>query len=262
MQDGKPISFASRSLTKNEVNYSQIEKEFLSILYALKKFHFYAYGRNVKVVNDHKPLLGIIKKEIHEIPADYLSRYTSPLVNENDEDKTITESVLTVNVSDDKKNEMKQKTEQDETLKQVKEYCKNGWPANKSDCPNQLLYYYRLRDDIILDDDILFYHERIIIPGNMRREIVTKLHESHFGLTKTKQRARQSVFWPSINNDIEQIITNCRTCQLKARNNQKEPLIQHEIPMEPFKKVACDILEHGTKNYLVLIDFFSKSATD
>lgn len=50
----------------------------------------------------------------------------------------------------------------------------------------------------------------------------------------------------------------CQTCQLNAPNKQKEPLIQHEIPNEPFKRVACDILEHWAKSYLVVIDFYSK----
>lgn len=57
LQDNKPISFASRSLSRSEQNYAQIEKETLSILFACHKFHFYAYGRTVTVVNDHKPLV-------------------------------------------------------------------------------------------------------------------------------------------------------------------------------------------------------------
>jgi hypothetical protein len=43
LQEGKPISFASRSLTETEVGYAQIEKEMLSILFATRKFHNYTY---------------------------------------------------------------------------------------------------------------------------------------------------------------------------------------------------------------------------
>ena len=41
MQEGKPISFASRSLSDTEVRYAQIEKEFLAVVFACQKFHYY-----------------------------------------------------------------------------------------------------------------------------------------------------------------------------------------------------------------------------
>ena len=57
MQGGQPIQYASRALTETEKRYSQIEKEMLSIVYGLTRFHIYTYGRKVTVYNDHKPLL-------------------------------------------------------------------------------------------------------------------------------------------------------------------------------------------------------------
>lgn len=77
-------------------------------------------------------------------------------------------------------------------------------------------------------------------------------------MTKTIQRARNSIFWPNIKNDIENITTNCKTCQLNAPRNHKEPMISHHIPDQAFKKIACDILEFKAKNYLVIVDFYSK----
>lgn len=285
IQEAKPISFASRSLTSAEQNYSQIEKEMLSILFACTKFHFYTYGRKIRVVNDHKPLLGIMKKQIHKIAsaklqrmrlkllnydiilehapgktiqlADYLSRYMMK-ANDNDEDKTLTEAILTINVSDERKIEIQKETEKDEVLRKIKEYCKHGWPDNKTKCAESLRYYYKLRENILLEDEILFYNERIIVPASMRRAILEKLHEPHFGINKTQKRAKESVFWPSICNEIEQVVSQCHICQANSPMNQKEPLISHEIPNEPFKKVACDVLEHKAKNYLVLVDFYSK----
>lgn len=284
LQDKKPISFASRSLTPCEQNYSQIEKEMLSILFACTKFKFYTYGRKVIVVNDHKPLLGIMKKNFHKIAsaklqrmklkllnfdielryapgktiniADYLSRYMIK-TDESEEDKSITNAINTINVSDEKRNEFQIETENDEILRQIKDFCKNGWPNNKDNCPIELKYYYKLRDDIMLEDDILFYNEKIIVPTKMRKSILEKLHEPHFGITKTLQRARSSVFWPNITNEIEMTVTRCQVCQRNAPNNRKEPMISHPIPNEPFKKIACDILEQNSKNYLVVIDYYS-----
>lgn len=285
LQDGKPISFASRSLTACERNYSQIEKEMLSILFACTKFKFFIYGRTVRVINDHKPLLGIMKKEIHKIAsaklqrmklkllnfdillehapgktiqlADYLSRYMRK-TEDKEEDKSLSEAILSINASDERKLEFQNETERDQTLQIIKKYCQNGWPNNKKNCPEMIRYYYKLRNNILLDDNILFFDDRIIVPKSMRKMIMDQLHEPHFGINKTLKRAKNSVFWPNISNEIEQIVANCRTCQENAPKNQKEPLIPHEIPNAPFEKIACDILDFKAKSYLAVVDFYSK----
>lgn len=63
LSDGsaKVIAYASRSLTPEEKNYSQIEKEGLSIMFGLKKYHKYIFGRPFLIRTDHKPLLAILK---------------------------------------------------------------------------------------------------------------------------------------------------------------------------------------------------------
>ncbi len=73
----KPISFASRTLSPSEKNYSQLEKEALSLTFGVKKFHQYLYGRKFTLITDHKPLTAIFgaKKGIPTLVAARLQRW-------------------------------------------------------------------------------------------------------------------------------------------------------------------------------------------
>ena len=74
----RPIAFSSRSLSKSEQNYSQIDKEALGLVYGVRKFHTYLYGRKFTLVTDHKPLTSILgpKRAVSAVTAARLQRWS------------------------------------------------------------------------------------------------------------------------------------------------------------------------------------------
>ena len=59
-EEEKPIAYASRTLSNSERNYSQIDKESLAIIFAVKHFHFFLYGKDrFTIYTDHKPLISL-----------------------------------------------------------------------------------------------------------------------------------------------------------------------------------------------------------
>jgi len=79
IRDGgeRPIAFASRTLSSAESNYSQVEKEALSLVYGVTKFHSYLYGRQFTLITDHKPLTTILgpKRRIPSMIAAQIERW-------------------------------------------------------------------------------------------------------------------------------------------------------------------------------------------
>ena len=60
----RPISYASKTLSLTESNYSNIEHELLGLLFAVTHFKHFTYGRLVHVITDHKPLVSLFKKSL------------------------------------------------------------------------------------------------------------------------------------------------------------------------------------------------------
>lgn len=290
LQDDKPISFASRSLNSSEKNYSQIEKELLSIVFAVKKFHNFIYGREINVNTDHKPLVTLMNKKIGDIAssrlqrmrikllkyklalnylpgkymfiADLLSRSYLNVQESEGDDKWISETVHTLsknfNISDDKRIEFKQATASDPVLSRVMLYILNGWPKNNELMEGSIRYFDKFQADLCVEDGLVFVNHRLVVPDKLRSYILRLLHEPHFGVVKTKQRARQVVFWPGMSSDIQSMISNCYVCERYQNSKQNDVLMPHEIPNVPFHKIACDIMDYAGNSYLIVQDYFSK----
>ena len=77
------------------------------------------------------------------------------------------------------------------------------------------------------------------------------------GHEKCKRRARQVVFWPGMNHEIDTLVNQCEACQKHQHQHPVEPLKPHLVPNRPWQKVATDLFELNNQHYIVIVDAYS-----
>lgn len=293
LQNGLPVCFASKSLTKTEQAYAQIEKELYACVFACEKFYTYIYGRSdITIETDHKPLVSIINKPLAGAPArlqrmlirlqpytfklvykpgkylyiaDTLSRAVAPssgTASEPRDDLDVRAQVCAIatsnSLSDTHFIELQKYTTLDEEMQELIRIIKTGWPVDKNNLVDMLKPYWDCRDELTVEYELVWKGERIVIPKHMRRDMLKRIHIGHFGAAKTKLRAREIMYWPNMNSQIQDMVSHCQTCLTHRKENSKQPLIPHEIPQRAWSKVGADVFHSAGKSYLLVVDYFSK----
>ncbi|KAK3927041.1 hypothetical protein KUF71_015347 [Frankliniella fusca] len=138
----------------------------------------------------------------------------------------------------------------------LKHYVTQGWPK-KYDLIPGTAEFYNFRSDITMAKNMVTFQRRIYIPSPLRQEMLSKLHEGHQTEIKCVRRAQQSVWWPTINQDIRNMISHCKTC-LENSTQRPEPMMCEQIPKHPWEIVGMDLGKHEGVDYLILIDAYSK----
>ena len=102
---------------------------------------------------------------------------------------------------------------------------------------------------------------RIVIPNNQWEAILKLIHEGHLGLNKCKMCAKETVYWPGLNDQLEDLVLNCELC-LKYSNSKckQEPnlLLGQEVPLYPWAKLATDVFHFKGVSYLLIVDYTSR----
>ncbi len=285
LQDGQPVIYTSRSFTPAEQRYSNIERELLSIVFAMERLHNYVYGYRVVVQTDRKPLESIWKKSIaassprlqrlllrlapydidvqyllgrENVIADALSRVSPlPVPEEELGKREITPvHLLTEDIPADptSMDNFRKATTEDTVSGLLMKAVTDGWPESRKDWNPLLTDYWNYRDEISAENGLLFKGDRLIIPQKLCNRTLQTIHEGHFGVEKMQLRAREAVFWPNITSDILQTAQGCRTCQTYSKRQKRETLMPHEVPQGPWEKVGVDFFELQSKHYMNFAD--------
>lgn len=282
-----PVAYASRAITETESRYASIEKESLALTFACERFHQYVYGQRFEAETDHKPLIAIFSKALNDCPpriqrfrlrlqkydfhlvhvpgkymytADTLSR--APLQASSSSMEEEIESYVncvmsSISVTDYKQRELSEATAQDRVLELLVDTIFTGWPEERSQCPVELRPYWNFRDELSVINGLVLKGTRVVVPSKLRNEMLKKIHAGHLGMEKCKKRAREVLFWPNMNRDVENLVKTCEPCQKHQKQHTAEPLLSHKLPSEPWQKVSTDLFELDRKHYIVIVDAYS-----
>ena len=104
---------------------------------------------------------------------------------------------------------------------------------------------------------LLMRGSQIIIPPPIHPNILAKLHTGHLGISKCREKARNSVWWPNLSRQLADLVINCTTCP-KFQKPAPEPLMPSVLPTLTWQNVASDLFKWKGATYLLFVDYFSK----
>ena len=284
----KPIGYASRTLNKSERNYSQIEKEGLSCIFGIKKFHAYLLGHTFELVTDHKPLLSLFKESAkfnsqvsarikrwalfllayeytmtfrcttEHLNADALSRLPLPVTPPISMDPP--ELVLLfehLNDSPVSAKDIAGWTRRDPTLAVVLQCIQEGWPDSAEN--SDIKPYFSRRNELSVHSGCILWGTRVVVPTPGRQAVLQELHEGHPGICRMKSFARMYVWWPGLDDDIEKSVRICMPCQSVQSAPPPVPLSPWKWPSKPWTRLHLDFAGPCEgRMFLVIIDAYSK----
>lgn len=286
MENGeeRPIAYASRTLAPSERNYAQIEKEALALIFGVKKFHKYLYGRRFILVTDHKPLTRILgpKQGVPTLAAARMQRWALILAAYQydieyrksaehgnadgfsrlplqKEVKTEEGDIFHFSHLDDlpvMAEDISRETKKDPVLVRVLDYTLNGWPNHVTE--EGLKPYFQRREELSTDQGCLLWGLRVIIPPVFRQRLLEELHDQHTGMNRMKSLARSYLWWPGMDQAVEELVKACSVCQSARNMPGTAPLIPWNWPTRVWQRIHIDFAEKDKQYFLVVIDSHSK----
>ena len=285
----RPICCVSRTLTSTERNYAQVEREALAMVFALRKFHYYLWGRKFNLITDHKPLLGIFSPtksipthassriqrwalflQAHKFDlyhrsgallgtADALSRLPLPI--STDRTPIPSEWSNLVNFLEHApvtSTDISAHTKRDKLLSLVHRCVSQGWPNSLLGDPD-LAPYSRRRNELSIQYGCLLWGSRVIVPSKLRRPLLDELHAGHAGGSRMKELARSYFWWPNLDKELESITSQCSACLTQQLPPKRADLHPWEWPRFPWHRLHVDYAGPVKgKYFFILVDAHSK----
>ena len=162
------------------------------------------------------------------------------------------------NVSDITLQKVKRATEEDQVLQNLASTIIRGFPDDKSQLEPDLKIYWPYRDELSAENGIVYRGVRVVIPASLRNSILSTLHSSHLGSEATLRKAKDSVYWPSIHNDITNMCEQCQPCQANKPSNCREPMKSQPVPKRRWQICSTDLFTFQNRDHVVVVDNLTK----
>lgn len=279
-----PVYYSSMILNETQQNYAQLHREGLAIIFGLKRFYEYLFGRKFTIVTDAQS----IKEMFHPDKATaavaaariqrwgvYLSQFNYNIEHRSSSKMCVPDAlsrlpfdepvedledvVLSINAISENLpilfETIVKDQENDDVLKLVKKYVIEGFPAK---CSPEIEQYKKIKNSLGIEHNAVFFNDRVIIPKGARKNILYFLHQSHQGIVLMKKLARSLIYWPGLDKDIEAWIEGCRVCQGFNVKGQKKVVSKWPAATYPMERIHIDFFFWKGKVFLLIMDCYTK----
>ena len=158
-------------------------------------------------------------------------------------------------------NQLRVSMQANDELVLLKHTIMQGWPSSIKQVPPVLQPYWTFREEPTVEDGLVLKGARIVIPNKKQEAILKLIHKGHLGLNICKLCAKEFVYWPGLNSQLEKPVLNCELC-LKYSNSkckqQPSLTLGQKVPLYPWTKLVTDIFHFEGVSYLLVVDYTSR----
>lgn len=264
------ISFMARALQDHEKRYPAYKKELLAIIFSLKKFHYYLWGRRFTLFTDHKPLTFLMDQDnLNNIIAEWketIFSYDFKIVHRpgilNVIPDTLSRAFPDKLWEKSKMSEFKSRPKYNAAMASP-----NAETIESVDFALQMSSEgLKLAEGIQLPD-VSFMHQvpdlesRQVPVKSNRKDILKRIHSfGHLGATAMVNMIQlENMTWPKLKEDCVFWVKSCSSCQrynIARKGYHPLKAIHAELPGE---HLAIDLAQfppskEGNEYALLVVD--------
>ena len=185
----------------------------------------------------------------HVTPMDPEDNIQLPIITVNMITTCILMSVESQNSFTNKLDQLRKSTAQDNQLTRLSHYINTGFPCDKKNLLTDLHEFWPHRETLSVESGLITCGNRIIVPREMQPEMLQYIHEGYQGKERCLLQARNTVFWPKMTYDVQELIKNM------GDHNQSLVLLKnfHLSHSTHWQEISWKRMD-----FLIVADVFSK----